>query len=296
MSNKSNNRPLTVGLVAVPQTSAAVLFGLHEVFAAVGVVWELITGSAVSARKMTPQVIAQNLKTLRSPLGVAMKADLTFANSGDADIVVVPDFDLTNFHRIRWDEPVRYLQKQYDKGAVICSVCTGSVLLAEAGLLEGLEATTHWFAESVFRSRYPNVKLRPERILTVAGKDHRIVTGGGASSWNELALYLIARFSGVEEARRITKIFLLGESQRRATPVREVSDANTARRRRYCQESVLDIEELRISEPGRGNDCSIRTAFTNVRATLQERNGIHTHRVRADVKSGGGETVARNHG
>jgi len=211
MSDKNKRRPLTVGLVTIPQTSAAVLFGLHEVFASVGVVWELVTGRSVAARKMVPQIIAERARALRSPLGVPIKPDRTFTDSGDPDIILVPDFDLANIKRIQWDEPVHFLRDQYDKGAVICSVCTGSVLLAEAGLLEGLDATTHWFAESLFRSRYPNVRLRPERILTVAGQDHRIVTAGGASSWNELALYLIARFSSVDEARRIAKIFLLGD-------------------------------------------------------------------------------------
>lgn len=211
MSENHRQRPLTVGLVTIPQTSAAVLFGLHEVFASVGVVWELVTGRSIAVRKMLPQVIAEKSRALRSPLGVPMKPDRTFAKSGDPEIILVPDFDLTNIQRIQWDEPVRFLREQYDKGAVICSVCTGSMLLAEAGLLEGLDATTHWYAESLFRSRYPNVHLRPERILTVAGQGHRIITGGGASSWNELALYLIARFSGVDEARRITKVFLLGD-------------------------------------------------------------------------------------
>ncbi len=211
MSDTTGPRPLMIGLVAIPQTSAAVLFGLHELFASVAVVWELATGQSVSARKMVPQIIADKPRAFCSPLGVTIKPDRTFADKGETDIVLVPDFDLTNIESIQWDEPVRFLREQYNKGAVVCSVCTGSVLLAEAGLLDGLEATTHWYAESMFRSRYPNVQLRSERILSVAGRGHRIVTGGGASSWNELALYLIARFSGVEEARRIAKVFLLGD-------------------------------------------------------------------------------------
>jgi transcriptional regulator GlxA family with amidase domain len=211
MSVNNSLRDLSVGLVAIPQTSAAVLYGLHELFASVGVVWELATGRSVKARRMVPQILAEKQRSLRSTLGVPMKPDRTFANSGDPDIILVPDFDLTNIESIRWDEPTRFVREQYNRGAVICSVCTGSVLLAEAGLLDGLDATTHWYAESMFRSRYPNVRLRPERILTVAGPGHRIVTGGGASSWNELALYLIARFSGIDEARRIAKVFLLGD-------------------------------------------------------------------------------------
>lgn len=211
MTDINNAPPLTVGLLTIPQTSAAVLFGLHEVFASVGDVWELVTGQPSTTRRMLPQIIAEKSRAMRSPLGIPMQADQTFENSSGPDIVLVPDFDLSNIEDIQWDGPVRFLREQYDNGAVICSVCRGSVLLAEAGLLDGLEATTHWYAGSLFRSRYPSVHLRPERILSVAGEGQRIVTGGGASSWNELALYLIARFSGVDEARGIAKVFLLGD-------------------------------------------------------------------------------------
>ena len=148
---------------------------------------------------------------MRSPLGVMMTPDQTFAESSDFDIILVPDFDLTNMKDNALDVPVRFLREQYEKGAVLCSVCTGSVMLAETGLLDGCEATCHWFAESLFRSRFPNVQLRPERILSIAGPDQKIITSGGSSAWNELGLYLIARFSGVEEARRIAKVFLLGD-------------------------------------------------------------------------------------
>ena len=206
-----DNRPINVGLVAIPQTSAAVLFGLHELFAAVGVIWEQVTGQTTSGRKMVPQVIAEKTGAMRSPLGVMMTPDQTFAKSSDFDIILVPDFDLTNMKDNALDVPVRFLREQYEKGAVLCSVCTGSVMLAETGLLDGCEATCHWFAESLFRSRFPNVQLRPERILSIAGPDQKIITSGGSSVWNELGLYLIARFSGVEEARRIAKVFLLGD-------------------------------------------------------------------------------------
>ena len=90
-------------------------------------------------------------------------------------------------------------------------MCTGSVLLAEAGLLDGREATTHWSAAGLFSAWYPSVRLRPERILAPAGPEHRIITSGGAASWEDLALYLIARFCGEAEAVRTAKIFLFGD-------------------------------------------------------------------------------------
>ena len=59
--------------------------------------------------------------------------------------------------------------------------------------------------------RYPEVRLRPERVLVPAGVEHRLVTAGAAASWIDLALYLIARFCGEDEARRTAKLFLFGD-------------------------------------------------------------------------------------
>ena len=62
---------------------------------------------------------------------------------------------------------------------------------------------------SDFRSRFPQVKLRKERVLVPAGEGHRIITAGSTTSWHDLLLYLIARVHSLEEARRIAKFFLL---------------------------------------------------------------------------------------
>ncbi|MDX1401300.1 MAG: helix-turn-helix domain-containing protein, partial [Kiloniellales bacterium] len=71
--------------------------------------------------------------------------------------------------------------------------------------------TTHWSASRIFREYYPNVALKSERVLVATGAEHRIVTSGGSAAWTDLALYLIARFCGDIEARRIAKIFLFGD-------------------------------------------------------------------------------------
>ena len=84
-------------------------------------------------------------------------------------------------------------------------------MLAEAGLLDGEEATCHWAATEAMRSRYPRVRLRPEKVLVPAGAEHRLVTAGASASWTDLALYLIARFCGEDEARRAAKLFLFGD-------------------------------------------------------------------------------------
>ena len=86
--------------------------------------------------------------------------------------------------------------------------CGGALVLAEAGLLGGQTATTHWVYEPVFRKFFPDVKLNMERVLVQGGPGHNLVCGGGASSWQDLALLLVSKYGGTEEAIRMSKLFL----------------------------------------------------------------------------------------
>jgi transcriptional regulator GlxA family with amidase domain len=94
------------------------------------------------------------------------------------------------------------------RGAQMYGTCGGALVLAEAGLLEGQTATTHWVYEPVFRKFFPGVKLHMERVLVQNGPGHNLVCGGGASSWQDLALLLVAKHGGTEEAIRMSKLFL----------------------------------------------------------------------------------------
>jgi transcriptional regulator GlxA family with amidase domain len=83
------------------------------------------------------------------------------------------------------------------------------VLLSETGLLEGQEATSHWGYCEAIKARHPGITIRKERVLVMAGEGHRLITTGGFSSWHDLLLYLVGRIAGAEEARRLSKLFLL---------------------------------------------------------------------------------------
>ncbi len=206
-------RPLSIGLLAVPEVSGAVVYGLHEVFTCVGTVWDSLTGKSTQARRILPRIVGRSTTPLRTTLGASLLADHTFDEEYCPDVVIVGDLHVgvADDAKHNWGSEGQWLRKQYERGALICAVCTGAIMLAEAHLLDGLEATTHWSARRAFEECYPTVALRPERILVPAGDGHRIVTSGGSASWTELALYLVARFCGEDEARRIAKVFLFGD-------------------------------------------------------------------------------------
>ncbi|WP_106206193.1 GlxA family transcriptional regulator [Aliiruegeria haliotis] len=247
MPISQNARKLSVGLLAVPESSAAVIYGLHEVFSCVGTVWQTLTGDRVASRRMNPRVIGVTTDPIRTTLRVPLVPEGTFADRAQMDVVIVPDLFLEPDPVLtdRWSEAAAWLTAQRRQGAIICSVCTGSLLLAQAGVLDGREATTHWSVCGLFKTHFPEVDLKAERVLVPSGKEHDIVTAGGSASWTDLSLYLIARYCGEDEARRIAKIFLFGDRSQGQLPFaamvrpRQHEDATIA----VCQQWIAEHYE-----------------------------------------------------
>ncbi|MCG6862142.1 MAG: helix-turn-helix domain-containing protein, partial [Chromatiaceae bacterium] len=179
----------------------------------VGGAWEELTGKEAGDVRMKPSIVAEQSGLIRCGLGAPVVPDATFGSSPAFEVVIAPDMLVESGldPRGNWPAAAAWLRSQYAGGAIVGSVCTGGLLLAEAGLLDDLEATSHWGVVPLFHECYPQVQLKPEKVLALAGPEHRIVTAGGAASWVELALYLIARFCGQEEAVRSSKVFLLGD-------------------------------------------------------------------------------------
>ena len=228
-------------LLALPETTPTALFGLYEVLLSVGRVWEDLTGERAEAPSLAPRIMARDGKPLVGAYGVPITPNESL---GEADVVIVPDLALAQpFDPAgKWEDEIAWVRARYAAGAIVCSVCTGSVFLAEAGLLDTLEATTHWSAVDIFRERYPQVKLVPQKILSPAGPGHQIVTSGGATAWEELALYLVARFSGGAEAVRISKVFLLGDHSEGQLPFAG------ARRPRHHDDAIVARVQIWIAD------------------------------------------------
>lgn len=214
-----------IALLIVPETTPTAVFGLYEVFWSVGSIWESLTGEKTGIPQVSVKFVAKDLTPFPTAMGLQIQPQSTL---NDADIIIVTDLLLTPEQdpRGRWREEVRWLRERYEAGAIICSVCTGALLLAETGLLDGKTATTHWAVADTLKMLHPDINVAPERILTACGLEDRIVTGGGSASWEDLALYLVARLCGKAEAVRISKIFLFGDRTEGQLPYAGARRAN----------------------------------------------------------------------
>jgi transcriptional regulator GlxA family with amidase domain len=206
-----NSKPLHVSLVVFPECDPSIIYGVYDTLWAAGWLWDSLKGQQPTAKRLfEPRLVAAEAGPLQLCTGVSILPQDTIADVARTDIVFVPNVMVETATSLEALDRrlLDWIRRMHGQGAQLYAACGGSLVLAEAGLLDGGEATTHWSYAPLFRRLYPNVTLREERILVQGGPGHSIVCSGGASSWQDLALLLTARHAGTEEAIRISKLFL----------------------------------------------------------------------------------------
>jgi transcriptional regulator GlxA family with amidase domain len=178
----------TVGLLVYPN------------FQALG----LVVGTVFEYANLMHDTPAYDFKLVSEEGGAVMSSQGFSVNTvplGDAGydtLIVTGD----NECRLPPASLLDYVRNAPNHSRRIASVCTGAFVLAEAGLLEGRRATTHWFHAQDFRKRYPNVQLEEDRIFVIDGQ---VWTSAGMSAGLDLALAVIEKDLGVEVARMVAR-------------------------------------------------------------------------------------------
>ncbi len=224
----------SVAIVAVPETAGSALYGMVDVLSATGTVWNELTRSGPGEAAFDVRIVSPTREAFTCGHGIPVHPAASVADDPVADIVILPELWLGPDDDVRDRHPdlLAWIRGRYDDGAWLYSACSGAVMLAATGLLDGCDATSHWGYADLFRTHYPKVRFRPEPTLAFADPAGRIVTAGGTSSWHDLALHVIARHASPGEALRIAKVYLLklhAEGQLPYRPlVRELPDADAA--------------------------------------------------------------------
>ncbi|MBA5779455.1 helix-turn-helix domain-containing protein [Stappia sp. F7233] len=205
-------------ILALPETAGSALYGMVDVLAATGTLWRELSGEGPGERLIEPHVVSLSRKPFRCGNGIPVNPDISIKDADAPEILILPELWLapTDDLHERYAGLKDWIRNCYRQGSTIYTACSGSVLLAATGLLDGREATSHWGYEDLFRRNFPAVRFNPAPNLVIADPSGRIVTAGGATSWHDLALHIIARHCSPGEALRIAKVYLLkwhGEGQ-----------------------------------------------------------------------------------
>ncbi|MCB2193374.1 MAG: DJ-1/PfpI family protein [Deltaproteobacteria bacterium] len=183
--------------MAKPMTAGVLLFHEVEVLDFAGP-FEVLARSTDEAGQPcfqafmlgpTPEVECMNRLVVRP--------HFTLDDAPDMDILVVPGGPGARVPE-SLEPVVSFLKEQATSVKVLASVCTGSYWLARAGLLDGLEATTHSLRLGDFAASFPSIKAVRRKIVDQG----HIITAGGVASGVDLGLHLLKRFYGEEVRKR----------------------------------------------------------------------------------------------
>lgn len=239
-----DRRKLCVAILGVPESTASTLYGMYDVLESAGRDWSALIDRTPAEPALRTLIVSATGEPFRAPNGLSVVPGAALADCPRPDIIAIPDLMVLPEEDIAGRHPreVAWIRAAHDAGAVLATACTGALLLAESGLLDGRDVTTHWAYCDAMQRRYPRIRVHPNRALVVAGDEHRLVMAGGGTSWHDLALYLIARFVDTEEAMRVARLHLLSWHDLGQQPfaalarTRQSDDALIAR----CQEWIAD--------------------------------------------------------
>ena len=213
-----NKYPLDVLIVAVPETAGSALYGMIDVLMAAGNIWETLVRSGTKKNLFDVSIVSTYKRSFSCGNNIPVCPDYSIRDNPSASIIILPELWLGPDEDIKGRYPalMEWIKQQYKAGSMLYSACSGAIMLAETGLLDGCPATSHWGYQELFRKHYPRVDFQPGPNLVFSDSAGRIVTAGGTTSWHDLAIHIISRHAGSGEALRIAKVYLLkwhGEGQ-----------------------------------------------------------------------------------
>ena len=208
-----------VSLVAVPDAVVSTLFGIYDAmnaFSRMG----LSNGAPGEWSPFQIDIVGEAEGPVQSASGIPVTVQRSIETIGESDIVIVPSVLLPpeGWTKGRYPELVNWLRAMYDRGAIICSACSGIFLLGETGLFDGKDATVHFAYARALGAAYPRIGIHPERPLVVSGSRDELVSSGASTTWHDLVLYLIARHVGASAAQEVARVFALQWHQHGLTP------------------------------------------------------------------------------
>lgn len=182
MTTTENISNISIGIVLFPNLTQLDFTGPYEVFA--------------KLPNTRVYLLAETLEPIRSERGLTFLPDTTFADAPVLDVLFVPGGPGIN-PKLEDTTFLHFLKTQGEQARYLTSVCTGSLLLAAAGLLQGYKATTHWLSLDLLREL--GVEVVAQRVVI----DGNRITGGGVTSGIDFGLVIAAELFGETVAQAI---------------------------------------------------------------------------------------------
>jgi len=142
-------------------------------------------------------LVSQFNRTITTTGGMKVLPDFTFENCPALDILIVPGGWGTRIEMGN-EAMLSFVRARAMNVEILASVCTGALILGSAGLLDGLQATTHWRSLQMMQELFPKVRVDSESHVIQQGK---IITSAGISAGIDMALHIVSYYYGKNVSR-----------------------------------------------------------------------------------------------
>ncbi|MFC8055596.1 DJ-1/PfpI family protein [Bacillus cereus] len=153
-------------------------------------------------KPFTVYTVSQNGEMITARNGLNVKPDYSIEDLPPVDILIIPGGKGVRENEVKNETIINWVRQQMKEVKLMTSVCTGALLLAKAGLLEGLQATTHWASIQTFKKDFPNVEVM-ENVKFV--DEGHIITSAGISAGINMSFHIVKNLLGVEIAEETAK-------------------------------------------------------------------------------------------
>ncbi len=180
---------------------------------AIADLWHQAMRQGDPAPLFATEIVSLDGRPVRAHGGIEARAHGRLADVGPTDFIVIPPhLPITATPPEDWRA---WVVARHRRGTPLGAMCTGVFALAETGLLDGRRATTNWHFAHLFMKRFPQVDLKPEKMLT---DDDGLICTGAATAFFKLALHLIESFGTPELAAVCAKALLVDPAQDQQSP------------------------------------------------------------------------------
>jgi transcriptional regulator GlxA family with amidase domain len=226
---------LEVVVVLLEGGYASTAIGPIEVFHSAGSLWNWLHGETLQPRFRVRTASIDGRK-VTGICSLALTPECGIHDIERADIIILPASGWDVQERIaRNTSLLPWLRKWHTRGAYIAGICTGVAFLAECGLLDGRQATTHWGVADILSQRYPKVRWRADQFVT---EDGRLLCSGGVYASIDLSLYLVEKFCGHDIALQCAKSLLVSMPRSRQSGYSVLPLA-----RPHSDDKIREVEE-----------------------------------------------------
>jgi transcriptional regulator GlxA family with amidase domain len=200
-------RPINVATLAFEAFAAMPITVAKNILDKSSAVWDGSYRARMPCAPFNVEFVSLTTEPLHFASYTTLHPHASIITGKKRDLIFIPSAGENVIENLDWMRLfIPWIKLCARRGTGVVSLCTDAFLLSETVLLDGRAATTHWFLADVFRRAYPKVNLQPERFIVDEGN---VITSGAATSFLDLALYLIELYNGHQAAVLVANAFLI---------------------------------------------------------------------------------------